>query len=146
MFPGGVSGYIQHIGERNSAQKWAPERGLRHNSHKLPIDPHATAIEGTYTWGQAVFGHNMNDPEIMDETDAAGSTPLCVVTDSTFDWGTDESPRTPLGSTVIYETHVKGFTQTHPSIPEPIRGTYAGLAHPEAIGHLTDLGVTGAHR
>ncbi|GAB3605375.1 glycogen debranching protein GlgX [Conyzicola nivalis] len=122
--------------------EWAPERGLRHNPHKLLLDPHATAIEGGYTWGQAVFGHDMNDPETMDETDAAGSTPLCVVTDSSFDWSGDESPRTPLESTVIYETHVKGFTQTHPDVPEEIRGTYAGLAHPAAVKHLTDLGVT----
>ncbi|WP_411699189.1 glycogen debranching protein GlgX [Conyzicola sp.] len=122
--------------------EWAPERGLRHNPHKLLLDPHATAIEGGYTWGQAVFGHDMNEPERMDETDAAGSTPLCVVTDSSFDWSGDEAPRTPLESTVIYETHVKGFTQTHPDVPEEIRGTYAGLAHPSAIKHLTDLGVT----
>ena len=122
--------------------EWAPERGLRHNPNKLLLDPHATAIEGEYTWGQAVFGHDMNEPEKMDETDAAGSTPLCVVTDTTFNWEGEEAPRTPLSSTVIYETHVKGFTQTHPDIPEDIRGTYAGLAHPSAIKHLTDLGVT----
>jgi isoamylase len=122
--------------------EWNPAAGLRHNPNKLLLDPHATAVTGEYTWGQAVFGHDMNDPETMDETDAAGSTPLCVVTDSDFDWQDDSAPLTPLGLTVIYETHVKGFTQLHPDVPEDIRGTYAGLAHPAAIKHFTDLGVT----
>ena len=140
-------GYVPDlvIGSRYALRvhgEWAPERGLRHNPHKLLLDPHATAIEGEYTWSQAVFGHDMNDPQKMDESDAAGSTPLCVVTDAAFDWEADEAPRTALSETVIYETHVKGFTQTHPDIPDDLRGTYAGLAHPAAIKHLTDLGVT----
>ncbi|MDF2443343.1 MAG: isoamylase [Subtercola sp.] len=126
---------------------WNPAEGLRHNHHKLLLDPHATAVEGDYTWGQAVFGHDMNEPETMDESDSAGSTPLCVITDPAFDWsveggGTDTSPRTLLSETVIYETHVKGFTKLHPGVPEEIRGTYAGLGHPAAIKHFTDLGIT----
>ncbi|SDJ47488.1 glycogen operon protein [Frankineae bacterium MT45] len=122
--------------------EWNPKAGLRHNPNKLLLDPHATAISGDYTWGQSVFGHDMNNPEVMDESDSAGSTPLCVVTADDFDWADDEHPLTPLSETVIYETHVKGFTQLHPDIPENIRGTYAGLAHPAAIKYLTDLGVT----
>jgi isoamylase len=122
--------------------EWAPERGIRHNPNKLLLDPHATAIEGEWTWGQAVFGHDMNDPETMDETDAAGSTPLCVITDPGFDWSGDVAPRTHLSDSVIYEVHVKGFTETNQYVPEDIRGTYAGLADPAAIKHLTDLGIT----
>nr|WP_271985426.1 glycogen debranching protein GlgX [Pseudoclavibacter terrae] len=121
---------------------WAPEQGLRHNVNKLLLDPHATAIEGQYSWSQAVFGHDMNEPEQRDDTDSAGSVPLSVVTDPSFDWGDDASPRVPLDQTVIYEVHVKGYTQLHPEVPEEIRGTYAGLAHPAAIKHLVDLGVT----
>ncbi|PPF90048.1 glycogen debranching enzyme GlgX [Subtercola sp. Z020] len=128
---------------------WNPAEGLRHNHHKLLLDPHATAIEGDYTWGQAVFGHDMNEPEKMDESDSAGSTPLCVITDPAFDWsgesdgsGPDVAPRTQLSESVIYETHVKGFTKLHPDVPEEIRGTYAGLGHPAAIKHFTDLGIT----
>ncbi|MBS3179340.1 MULTISPECIES: glycogen debranching protein GlgX [unclassified Pseudoclavibacter] len=121
---------------------WAPEQGLRHNVNKLLLDPHASAIEGQYNWSQAVFGHDMNEPEQRDDTDSAGSVPLSVVTDPSFDWGDDASPRVPLDQTVIYEVHVKGFTQLHPEVPEEIRGTYAGLAHPAAIKHLVDLGVT----
>ncbi|MFB2586622.1 glycogen debranching protein GlgX [Herbiconiux liukaitaii] len=122
--------------------EWNPEAGLRHNVHKLLLDPHATAIEGGYQWGQAVFAHDMNEPERRDDIDSAGSTPLCVITDPGFDWEADRAPRTPYSETVVYETHVKGFTKLHPEVPEEIRGTYAGLAHPAAVKHFTDLGVT----
>lgn len=55
--------------------EWNPADGLRHNVHKLLLDPHATAVSGSYDWGQAVFAHDMNNPDVMDETDAAGHTP-----------------------------------------------------------------------
>ncbi|MET0861689.1 MAG: glycogen debranching protein GlgX [Microbacterium sp.] len=121
---------------------WEPERGLRHNVHKLLLDPHATAIEGEYSWSQAVFAHDMDNPELRNDEDSAASVPRCVITDPAFDWGDDESPSIPLADTVIYETHVKGFTKLHPDIPEHLRGTYAGLAEPAAIEYLKDLGVT----
>ena len=121
---------------------WEPSAGLRHNVSKLLLDPHATAIEGGYDWGQAVFGHDMNEPEQRDDSDSASATPRCIITDPGFDWGDDRAPRTLLSESLIYETHVKGFTKLHPDIPEEIRGTYAGLGHPSAIKHLTDLGVT----
>ena len=119
-----------------------PAAGLRHNPNKLLLDPHATAISGSYDFTQAIFAHDMNDADTMDTTDGAGATPLCVVTDRDFDWGDDRHPLTSLEDTVVYETHVKGFTQRHPDVPEDIRGTYAGLAHPAAIQHFTDLGIT----
>ena len=121
---------------------WDPAAGLRHNPNKLLLDPHAKAISGSYSWDQAIFAHDMNNPDQMDETDGAGSSPLCVVVADDFDWQDDAAPLTPLSETVVYEVHVKGFTQLHPDVPEHIRGTYAGLAHPAAIKHLTDLGVT----
>jgi isoamylase len=121
---------------------WDPAAGLRHNPNKLLLDPFARAIEGDYDWGQAVFGHDMNEPDTMDETDSADSMPRCIITDASFDWSGDVAPRIPLSETVIYEVHVKGFTKLHPDVPEEIRGTYAGLADPAAIKHLVDLGVT----
>ena len=78
----------------------------------------------------------------MDESDSAPSTPRSVITDPEFDWSGDVPPRIPLAESVIYETHVKGVTELHPDVPEEIRGTYAGLGHPAAIKHFTDLGVT----
>jgi isoamylase len=122
--------------------EWNPEKGLRHNPNKLLLDPYARAVEGGYEWGQPVFGHNMDDPDEVDDADSAPFVPRSVVTDASFHWGADMPPRTPLAETVIYEVHVKGFTQRHPGVPENIRGTYAGLAHPAAIKHLVDLGVT----
>ncbi len=121
---------------------WDPANGLRHNPAKLLLDPYATAIDGTYEWGQALFGHDMDAPEQLDETDSASAMPKSVVADRDFDWDGDTQLRTPYADTVVYEVHVKGFTKQHPDVPEEIRGTYAGLAHPAAIKHLTDLGVT----
>jgi glycogen operon protein len=68
--------------------------------------------------------------------------PRSVVVDPAFDWGIDRPLRRPDNDTVIYEVHVKGFTARHPGIPEALRGTYAGLAHPVAIEHFQKLGVT----
>jgi isoamylase len=100
------------------------------------------AIEGTYEWGQPVFGHDMDDPDLMDESDSASFVPRCVIADASFDWAGDTAPRTPLAETIIYETHVKGFTQLNRLVPEDVRGTYAGLADPAAIKHFVDLGIT----
>jgi glycogen operon protein len=122
--------------------EWNPAAGLRHNPNKLLLDPYARAIEGAYEWGPSVFAQSLDDPAVMDETDDAPAVPRCVVTGGEFDWADDEPPGTPLAESVIYEVHVKGFTKLHPDVPEQLRGTYLGLAHPAAIEHLTDLGVT----
>ena len=124
------------------AGPWDPAAGLRHNEAKLLLDPYATALHGRFDWGQAVFGHDMDEPETRDDTDSAAAMPRNVIADRDFDWGSDERPLTALEDTVVYEVHVKGFTRQHPDVPEEIRGTYAGLAHPAAIKHFTDLGVT----
>ena len=121
---------------------WDPAAGLRCNPNKLLLDPHATAIDGDIQWDESVFGHHFDDPDSRNDDDSAAAMPKCVVTDRNFDWGDDAPPRIPLDETVIYETHVKGFTKRHPEIPKEIQGTYAGLAHPAAIGYLTDLGIT----
>ncbi|WP_016694399.1 glycogen debranching protein GlgX [Rhodococcus rhodochrous] len=74
--------------------------------------------------------------------DSLGHTMTTVVINPFFDWAMDRQPRRPYNETVIYEAHVKGMTATHPDVPEHMRGTYAGLAHPAIIDHLLDLGVT----
>jgi isoamylase len=121
---------------------WDPSRGLRCNPAKLLIDPHATAIEGEVTWGPAVFGHDLDHPDQLNEVDSAPSMPKCVITTRSFDWGGDRPLAVPLDETVVYEAHVKGLTQRHPDVPAELRGTYAGLAHPAVTGYLTDLGIT----
>ncbi|AMM18994.1 glycogen debranching enzyme [Frondihabitans sp. PAMC 28766] len=121
---------------------WDPARGLRHDVDKLLLDPHARAVEGGFEWGQPLFSHDFGDELTRNDENSATSMPKCVVTDASFDWSGDTRPHVPLHDTVVYEVHVKGFTKLHPDVPEEIRGTYAGLSHPAALKHLTDLGVT----
>ncbi|MFI8568575.1 glycogen debranching protein GlgX [Rhodococcus sp. NPDC078407] len=121
---------------------WDPASGLRHNAAKLLLDPYATAVTGQVDWNEAVFSHLHEEPETRNDADSAPFMPYSVAVQSNFDWSGDESPRTPLDRTVVYEVHVKGFTATNPDVPEDIRGTYAGLAHPAAIAHLKRIGVT----
>ena len=121
---------------------WDPENGLRHNSHKLLLDPYATAIEGEHNWSQNLFGHNFDEHAQMDTADNAAEVPKCVVTNPDFEWFDEKAPAIALEDTVIYEAHVKGLTQLHPDVPEELRGTYAGVAHPAIIDHLHRLGVT----
>ncbi len=127
---------------------YAPEQGKRFNPDKLLIDPYAKAIEGVVDWAHDAnvlpyvpTGREDADLEIDDEDDAP-AMPKSVVIDDGFDWEGDRPPRIPFVDTIIYETHVKGFTMRHPEVREDIRGTYAGLASEEAIAYLTDLGVT----
>jgi glycogen operon protein len=122
---------------------WAPGRGHRFNPSKLLIDPYARAIDGDVRWHDAVFPYRIGGPDdVIDTRDSAPFVPRSIVIDPAFDWAGDTSPGTPLADTLLYETHVKGITMRHPDIPPPLRGTYAGLAHPAAIEHLRRLGVT----
>ena len=121
---------------------WNPAAGHRWNPAKLLLDPYAKAIDGAFRLNPAVFGHVGSDDLTLNPADSAPFVPKSVVVDDWFDWGDDTSPGTAWGDTVIYETHVKGITRRHPSIPEHERGTYAGLTHPAVLEHLTTLGVT----
>ncbi|MEV5934170.1 glycogen debranching protein GlgX [Streptomyces sp. NPDC052079] len=121
---------------------YAPERGLLCNSAKLLLDPYARAISGAVQWGEEVYGYHFDDPDRRNDLDSAPHTMTPVVVNPYFDWGDDRRPRTEYHHTVIYEAHVKGLTMRHPELPEELRGTYAGLAHPAVIEHLTELGVT----
>ena len=110
-----------------------PAVGARHDPAKLLLDPYARQVVGDLRLDDALLEHGR---------DSAPHVPRSVVVDGAFDWGDDAPPRTPWSRTVIYELHVKGFTALHPGVPEHLRGTYAGLAHPAAVQHLLDLGVT----
>ncbi|MBE7188648.1 glycogen debranching protein GlgX [Jatrophihabitans endophyticus] len=111
-----------------------PARGLFHNPAKLLVDPYARAFDGDF----------VDDPSVYPGTkaDSAACVPRSVIVHDTFPWGDDVRPNVPWDDTVIYELHVRGFTRLHPGIPDELRGTYAGLAHPAVIEHLTSLGVT----
>jgi isoamylase len=119
-----------------------PAAGHRCNPNKLLLDPYAKAIDGNFEWHQALFSYNFGDPDSRNDDDSAPRMPKSVVINPYFDWGNDRPPSHEYADTVIYEAHVKGLTQLHPDIPERIRGTYAGIAHPITIEHLQSLGVT----
>ncbi|CAM5254813.1 glycogen debranching protein GlgX [Streptomyces griseus] len=121
---------------------YEPQRGQRCNSAKLLLDPYARAVAGRIDWGEAVYGYPFGRPDARNDLDSAPHTMSSVVVNPYFDWGDDRRPRTDYHRTVIYEAHVKGLTMLHPGLPPELRGTYAGLAHPEVIAHLTELGVT----
>ena len=127
---------------------YAPDEGHRFNPAKLLLDPYAKAIEGTVDWEHDanILPYIPNGDEDADfdpdDEDDAAAVPKCVVTDDGFDWEGDTLPRVRFADTIIYETHVKGFTMRHPDVREDLRGTYAGLASEPAIEYLKDLGVT----
>jgi glycogen operon protein len=121
--------------------------GDRCNPAKLLLDPYAKAIDGMPDGHASLFSYDFDEPlgglaPTPNDTDSLGHTMLSVLCNPFFDWGHDRSPRHPYHESVIYEAHVKGLTRLNPAVPEEIRGTYAGIAHPATIAHLTDLGVT----
>ena len=121
---------------------WRPEEGHRFNPHKLLLDPHARDVVGHFDWSDLHFAVDRLHPQRMDHRDNAALALKTRVVDEHFDWGSDRSPRIAPIDAVIYEVHVKSFSRLNPQIPEPLRGTYAGLSHAASIEHLRMLGVT----
>jgi isoamylase len=131
----------QHYGYRVHGP-YQPERGHRCNPAKLLLDPYGKAVDGEVSWHQAVYSYQHGNPWALNTDDSAPYMPRNVVINPYFDWGDDRPPRTPYHETLIYEAHVRGLTMRHPDVPAQVRGSYAGLAHPAVIEHLTRLGVT----
>jgi len=136
--PGLLYGYRVH-------GPYDPARGHRFNPNKLLLEPYAKDIVGQLRWSDAHFGYRIghrNEDLSFDRRDNGPGMPKCRVIDPAFTWGDDRPPRVPWSDMVVYELHVRGFTMTHPEIPQPLRGTYAGLATAPAIDHLKRLGIT----
>ena len=134
--PGQVYGYRVH-------GPYDPERGLRFNPGNLLIDPYAKALTGKVDWNSPIFPYRLGDDDLaLDIRDNAAGMQKCVVVNPYFDWDADRPPKTPLGESVIYEVHVKGFTKCHPEVPQELRGTYAGIASRPSVEYLKKLGVT----
>ncbi|MFO8085943.1 MAG: glycogen debranching protein GlgX [Desulfobacterales bacterium] len=122
---------------------WEPSSGHCCNPFKLLLDPYAKAIDGQVQWDESVFPYNFNSgPEILSESDSAPFMPRSVVHQPHFDWSGDRRLQLPWHETIIYETHVKGFTAMHPDIAPELRGTYSGMAQPAVIEYLKELGIT----
>jgi isoamylase len=122
---------------------YRPQEGHRFNSNKLLLDPFATAITGLENWdfGPA-RGYDPSSQErdlAYSELDSAKAMPKCIFTHEHFDWEGDQPLRHPWPKTIIYETHVRGFT-VHPSSGVDYPGTYRGLI--EKISYFKELGVT----
>ncbi|WP_246179906.1 glycogen debranching protein GlgX [Kocuria coralli] len=122
---------------------WDPAGGHRCNPAKLLLDPYAKAVDGfVREWGQTMFSYNFGDEDSFNDEDSAELMMKGVVINPFFNWEGDRPPKRDYHKSVIYEAHVKGLTEMHPEVPENLRGTYAGVAHPEVISHLKKLGVT----
>src|SRR5690606_29616719 len=122
---------------------YEPMNGHRCNPSKLLLDPYAKAIDGQVTSDESLYSYHFEDPDELNTKDSLPHTMYSVVINPFFDWGQDRLPRHEYHESVLYEAHVKGLTQTHPDVPEEIRGTYSGIAHPATIEHLSGLGITG---
>ena len=135
--PGTIYGYRVH-------GPYEPASGHRFNAHKLLLDPYAKAVVGNLDWNPAVFGYKLEtgDDLTFDDRDSAAFMPRCRVIDPAFTWGEDRAPRTAWERTVIYELHVRGFTKSHPAVPEILQGTFRGLTEPRVLEHIRSLGVT----
>src|SRR5262245_25244373 len=124
---------------------YAPAEGHRFNPNTVVLDPYARPVGRPLRCDDSLFGYKIGDPQAdlsFDERDNAAFAPLGSVVDPAFTWGDDRPPRTPWHKTLIYEVHVKAFSQKMPDIPDRIYGTYAALASEPALEHLTELNVT----
>ena len=122
-----------------------PKNGHRFNHNKLLIDPYAKQLVGKLKWSEALFGYTIGHPDddlSFDERDSAPFVPKCKVIDPAYTWGRDQRVNVPWEKTILYETHTRGFTMRHPSVPEELKGTFSGLMVDEVIQHIKGLGVT----
>ncbi len=136
--PGLIYGYRVH-------GPYDPENGHRFNPNKLLIDPYAKQLVGQLRWSEALFGYTIGHPDAdlsFDERDSAPFVPKSKVIDPAYTWGRDQRVSVPWDRTIIYETHVRGISMTHPSVPEDVRGTFAGLMVEDVLDHIRKLGVS----
>ena len=148
IWHGYIEGYAlgTHYGFR-ARGPWDPDAGLFFNEKKLLLDPYGRGLSGVVDICPEIYAHSVDEdlyptsyPLEPSESDSAPFTAHNVVIDTSFRLA--PHPKVPLEETVVYELHVKGFTQNMPEVPPNLRGTYAGLAHPASVRYLKELGVT----
>ena len=136
--PGQIYGYRVH-------GPYEPDAGHRFNPNKLLIDPYAKQLVGELLWSESLFGYTIGHPDAdlsFDSRDSAPYVPKSKIIDPAFTWGRDRPVQTPWDRTILYETHLRGFTMRHPAVPEGKRGTCAGLMVPELLDYLRRLGIS----
>ncbi|TMN18271.1 glycogen debranching protein GlgX [Pseudoxanthomonas sp. X-1] len=124
---------------------YAPAEGHRFNPNKLLLDPYAVEIEGDLIWADELYGYTVGHPDgdlSFDERDSAPFMPKAVVVQDDYDWEDDERLLTPWSQTLVYETHVRGYTKRHPQVPQDLQGTFAGLAQAPVLDYIKSLGVS----
>ncbi|MTI13104.1 glycogen debranching protein GlgX [Sansalvadorimonas verongulae] len=159
MFPSSSGVWHIHVKGITEGQRygfradgpWAANVSPRFNIHKLLLDPFAREVTGQVKWCEQLFDYLPDGAQGERETgnqwtinkqDSASFTPRSVVRSPDFDWEGVPRPEIPKEQSILYEAHLKGFTFTHPGIPENIRGTYLGMCHPVVISYLKELGIT----
>ena len=138
LLPGALYGYRVH-------GPYDPARGHRFNPNKLLLDPYAKALHGHILWSDAHFGYRVGSSRAdlsFDRRDNARGMPKAQIVDPAFTWGDDRPPRRPWHETIIYETHLRGFTKLHPAVPEGLRGTAAGMSVRHVVDYIKALGMT----
>ncbi len=136
--PGQVYGYRVY-------GPYLPEKGFRFNPYKLLTDPYGKKLVGKLIWNKAIFGYDIDSPEkdlSFSDLDSAPYVPKSVVIDNSYDWKEDKHPEHSFEESVIYETHLRGYTMLHPLVPDAKRGTFAGFAHRSVMNYLKWLGIT----
>lgn len=145
-------GHLDGIGEGTvygfrAFGPWDPDAGLYYNPAKFLLDPYGRGLHGTPELSAALHAHHVDHemypttyPLAQSNLNSASFAPASVVVADGFDLS--PRPRVPADQTVVYELHVKGFTKNLPGVPEELRGTYAGLAHPASIEYFKTLGIT----
>src|SRR5690554_112319 len=136
--PGTLYGYRVH-------GPYDPEIGHRFNPHKLLLDPYAKTLVGSIDWSPAHFGYTLDSPDkdlSFDTRDSAPRMPKCQVIDPSFDWNGDTRPSVSWQRTILYETHVRGYTMLHPAVPPELRGNFKGLGQQAVVDYIKSLGIT----
>jgi glycogen operon protein len=136
--PGQLYGYRVH-------GPYDPARGHRFNQPQAAARPLREAALGQLRWSDAHFAYRIGSRRedfAFDARDNARGMLKCRVVDTAFTWGGDQRPDVPWHESVLYETHLRGFTMLHRDVPERYRGTAAGFSIPQVIDHLKALGVT----
>jgi isoamylase len=144
LLPGAGAGLVYGLRAWGPHQ---PEEGHRFNPHKLLLDPYAREIVGSFAWRAEHHGYELGHPDGARSFDARDNAAWALKARVSEPLPSGPSPRAnapahALADVVMYELHVKGFSMQLPGVPESLRGTYAGLAHPASVAHLKALGVT----
>jgi isoamylase len=135
--PGTVYAYRVH-------GPWQIHLGHRFNPNKLSLDPYCRQLCGKFQWSDTHYAFDLHHPDKdmkFDKRDNKAFMPKCMVVED-IKGNSRKQPLVPAARTILYETHVRGFTIAHPEIPLEQRGRFAGMGHSKVVDYLKSLGIT----